>query len=71
LGLINEIACRCVPRVPKVLDRQRVTTLSAHQPFDVDPLLRAGVPLDAPLERCVAATIADYVYRGLVSGRKN
>jgi nucleoside-diphosphate-sugar epimerase len=71
LGLLNEVACRCVPGAPLVLDRQRVTTLSAHQPFDVEPLLRAGVPLDAPLESCVAATIADYVRRNLVSGRKS
>jgi nucleoside-diphosphate-sugar epimerase len=70
-GLLNEIACRCVPRVPKLLDRQRVTTLSAHQPFDIEPLLRAGVPLDAPLESCVAATIADYVRRGLVKRSEN
>ena len=70
LGLLNETACRWVPRVPKFLDRQRVTTLSAHQPFDIEPLVRAGVPLDAPLESCVAETIADYARRGLVSGRK-
>jgi hypothetical protein len=56
-GWLNESISARVPAVPTLLSRARVRTLVADQPFDVEPLLRAGVPLDAPLETYVRATL--------------
>lgn len=57
---LNELVSAALPAVPLVLSRARVMTLTSDQPFDVAPLLRAGVPLDAPLERFVELTVDGY-----------
>jgi nucleoside-diphosphate-sugar epimerase len=64
LGAMNELVAPF--GIPLRLSRSRVRTLTADQPFDVAPLLAAGVALDAPLETAVAATIADYRTHGLL-----
>jgi nucleoside-diphosphate-sugar epimerase len=66
LGLGNELVCWLLPRAPVLLTRARVRTLTADQPFDVKPLLAAGVSLDAPLEAWVKLTVDDYRRRGLL-----
>jgi nucleoside-diphosphate-sugar epimerase len=66
-GLANEIASSQVRGVPQILSRARVRTLTADQPFDVHPLLDAGVELDAPLEEWVEATVRDYRNRGALA----
>jgi UDP-glucose 4-epimerase len=65
-GAANELLSGLVHVIPPVLTRARVRTLTADQPFDVSPLVSAGVELDAPLEHWVALTIADYRLRGLL-----
>jgi len=65
-GAANEAACAAFPRLPCVLSRARVRTLTADQPFDVSPLLESAVELDAPLEEWVSLTIRDYRRRGLI-----
>jgi nucleoside-diphosphate-sugar epimerase len=64
LGTANELLLPL--GVPLRLSRSRVRTLTTDLPFDVTPLLAAGVPLDAPLEAVVARTIADYRAHGLL-----
>lgn len=66
LSLLNEAATAVVPRVPSVLTRARLRTLTVDQRFDLRPLLDAGIPLDAPLEQWVLSTVADYRRRGLL-----
>jgi nucleoside-diphosphate-sugar epimerase len=63
-GLANETVCALAPTLPKILSRARVRTLTADQPFDIRPLLDAGIELDAPLEAWVRATVEDYRKRG-------
>jgi nucleoside-diphosphate-sugar epimerase len=65
-ALANEALARVSPRVPLVLSRSRLRTLTADQRLDVEPLQRAGVDLDAPLEAWVELTVADYRRRGLL-----
>lgn len=65
-GAANEVVSRVLPRVPSVLSRARVRTLSVDQRWDVSSLQRAGVELAADLEAEVARTIAEYRARGLV-----
>lgn len=62
-ALLNEGLCFVVPKVPAVLTRARVNTLTVDQRFDLKPLLDAGVHLDAPLEEWVALTVRDYERR--------
>lgn len=68
-GLLNEMVSSKVHAVPRILSRARIRTLTADQPFDVRPLLDAGIELDAPLEAWVAATVRDYRARGLIADR--
>jgi hypothetical protein len=68
LAVCNEALAEKMPRVPLVLTRARVATLTADQPFDVAPLLAQSVDLDAALERDMPETIADYRARGLLAG---
>jgi len=65
-GFANERLHRWIPRVPLVLTRARVRTLTVDQWFDLGPLLRHGVELDAPLEEWVELTVRDYARRGLI-----
>lgn len=65
-GVANEVVHRVWRRVPLVLTRARVRTLTVDQRFDVEPLQRAGVLLDAPLEEWVELTIRDYERRGVL-----
>jgi nucleoside-diphosphate-sugar epimerase len=64
LGTLNELLAPF--GVPLHLSRSRVRTLTSDIPFDVAPLLAAGVALDAPLEVGIASTIADYRAHGLL-----
>jgi nucleoside-diphosphate-sugar epimerase len=66
-GACNELVARVSPRVPLLLTRARVATLTADQPFDVAPLLERGVRLDSRLEEVVEATVADYRAHGLLA----
>jgi 2-alkyl-3-oxoalkanoate reductase len=65
-GLVNEAAVRILPQTPLVLSRARVRTLTVDQRFSIEPLLQAGVELDAPLEEWVERTIRDYERRGVL-----
>jgi nucleoside-diphosphate-sugar epimerase len=65
-GACNELAARVLPRVPVLLTRARVATLTADQPFDVTPLVASGIRLDSRLEQTVAETVDDYRARGLL-----
>jgi nucleoside-diphosphate-sugar epimerase len=65
-GFVNEAVAARVPGLPVLLTRARVRTLTVDQPFDVRPLLEAGIELDAPLEEWVGRTVEDYRRRGLV-----
>ena len=67
LGALNEVASSMLP-IPRVLSRARVRTLTVSQPFDVSPLLAAGVALDAPLEAHVARTIVGQRAAGCLPG---
>jgi UDP-glucose 4-epimerase len=67
LGAANELASLVLP-IPPILSRARVRTLTCDQPFDVGPLLAAGVALDAPLEAHVVRTIAEYRSASLLPG---
>jgi len=68
-ALANELAHGAWSRIPLVLGRARLRTLTVDQRFDVTPLLAAGVKLDAPLEEWVAMTIRDQRGRGLLPRR--
>jgi UDP-glucose 4-epimerase len=59
-GALNQAAAARIPSVPLLLTPARVRTLTVNQPFDVRPLLRAGIELDAPLEEWVGLTVAEY-----------
>ncbi len=63
-GLTNEAVRQVWSKAPLLLSRARVRTLTVSQRLDVEPLLRAGVELDAPLEEWVELTIRDYERRG-------
>jgi nucleoside-diphosphate-sugar epimerase len=65
-GWLNETVSAHVPGVPTLLTRARVRTLVADQPFDVRPLLRAGVAIDAPLEAHVRATVDEQRASGVL-----
>jgi nucleoside-diphosphate-sugar epimerase len=67
-GALNEAVHFAVPAVPLLLSRARVRTLTVDQRFDVEPLLRRGVALDAPLEDWVRRTVEDQRARGLLGG---
>jgi hypothetical protein len=67
---MNEVVSSWVAGIPRILSRARVRTLTADQPFDVRPLLDAGVELDAPLEERVAETIEDYRNRGFLGSAR-
>jgi UDP-N-acetyl-alpha-D-quinovosamine dehydrogenase len=66
---LNDALHRASPRVPLVLGRARFRTLTVDQRFCVEPLLSAGVDLDAPLEEWVDMTVRDYRRRGLLGRR--
>lgn len=66
IGFANEQVQKRFHAVPLLLTRARVRTLTADQPFDVGPLLDAGIELDAPLEEWTKRTVAEYRARGLV-----
>jgi nucleoside-diphosphate-sugar epimerase len=70
IAVCNELVAARLSGVPSLLTRSRVATLTAHQPFDVAPLLAQGVALDASLEASVAKTVADYRARGLLPARE-
>jgi nucleoside-diphosphate-sugar epimerase len=63
---LNDALHRAAPRLPLVLGRDRLRTLTVDQRFHVEPLIAAGVGLDAPLEEWVELTVGDYRRRGLV-----
>lgn len=65
-AIVNEGLHFVLPNVPLVLTRARVNTLTVDQRFDLQPLLEAGVHLDAPLEKWVALTVRDYERRGVL-----
>ncbi|HVU05832.1 MAG TPA: NAD-dependent epimerase/dehydratase family protein [Polyangiaceae bacterium] len=69
LGVGNEAVRRLVPRLPHLLSRARVRTLTVDQRMDVLSLVSAGVPLDSPLEEWVSLTVRDYERRGLLPAR--
>lgn len=63
-GALNQALAARVPAVPSLLTPARVRTLTVDQPFDVRPLLGAGIALDARLEHWVRSTVEDYRRRG-------
>jgi hypothetical protein len=58
-GVLNHALAARVS-VPLLLTPARVRTMTADQPFDVRPLLAAGIEIDAPLEAWVRLTVEDY-----------